>query len=60
MRAGWLRATLFGASLLAAQGAGAAQEIVFYTWADYIDPEVVRQFERETGATVRQRFFDSD
>jgi spermidine/putrescine transport system substrate-binding protein len=60
MLTGWVRAALLAAGILAVQGAWAAQEIVFYTWADYIDPEVVRQFERENAATVRQRFFDSD
>jgi putrescine transport system substrate-binding protein len=30
-----------------------------YNWTDYIDPEVVRAFERETGIRVRYDVFDS-
>lgn len=46
----------------AASGASAADrgELVFLTWADYIDPEVVAEFEREAGVQVRFSFYESD
>jgi len=36
------------------------QELVFLTWADYIDPAVVAGFEREYGVRVRQVHFEND
>lgn len=35
-------------------------ELVFFTWADYVDPAVIADFEHESGARVRQVFFESD
>lgn len=60
MQKTWLAASLLCVLSLLPRAVAAGQELVFYTWADYIDPEVVAQFERENDATVRQRFFDSD
>jgi spermidine/putrescine transport system substrate-binding protein len=37
-----------------------AQEITLFTWEDYIAPEVVAEFERQTGIQVRQVYYDSD
>ena len=34
--------------------------IVFYNWGDYIDPELLTQFEEETGYTVIYETFDSN
>ena len=31
----------------------------FYNWADYVDPGVLEQFEKETGVKVRYDMFDS-
>ena len=44
----------------AAASSAAGQELVFLTWADYIDPEVVAEFEQETGIAIRFRYFESD
>jgi spermidine/putrescine transport system substrate-binding protein len=40
---------------------GTAQaELVFLTWPDYIDPDLVAEFEAEHGVDVRFTYFDSD
>jgi spermidine/putrescine-binding protein len=35
-------------------------EIVFLTWADYLDPEIVTEFEQEHDIKVKFRYFESD
>jgi spermidine/putrescine transport system substrate-binding protein len=35
-------------------------DITWYTWEQYVDPEVLKAFEREYGVRVKQAFFDSD
>ncbi|MBI3774364.1 MAG: spermidine/putrescine ABC transporter substrate-binding protein [Gammaproteobacteria bacterium] len=48
---------------LAANGAPppvAPKELVVLTWADYIDPHVVAQFERSQHAKVKFMYFESD
>jgi putrescine transport system substrate-binding protein len=48
---------LFG--IAAAQGQ--SQRVVnVFNWSDYIDPEVLKDFSRETGITVRYDTFDSN
>lgn len=37
-----------------------AAEIVLFTWADYLDPDVVAEFEREFGVRLRQVYFEND
>lgn len=39
---------------------GAEQELVFLTWADYIDPGLVAEFEQAEGVKVRFVYFESD
>ena len=51
----WL-AVLF----LCAPALAAAQTLHVYTWPEYIDPEVVSEFERSRNVTVRFTYFDSD
>src|SRR5699024_10214723 len=34
--------------------------VVFYNWGDYIDPELLTQFEEETGYSVIYETFDSN
>lgn len=34
--------------------------VVFYNWGDYIDPEVIKQFEEESGYRVIYETFDSN
>jgi spermidine/putrescine transport system substrate-binding protein len=36
------------------------EELVFLTWADYLDPEVVAEFEQETGVKIKFAYFESD
>jgi spermidine/putrescine transport system substrate-binding protein len=35
-------------------------ELVFLTWSDYIDPEVVSDFERQAGVKVTMVYFEDD
>ncbi|PJC86734.1 spermidine/putrescine ABC transporter substrate-binding protein [Vibrio sp. HA2012] len=37
-----------------------ADEIKIYTWEEYFSDEVIRQFEQDTGHTVRQIYFESE
>jgi spermidine/putrescine transport system substrate-binding protein len=41
-------------------GNEAQQELVFLTWADYVDPDVVAEFEAEEGVKVQFVYFESD
>ena len=36
------------------------KDIYFYNWGDYVDPEVLRDFEEETGYNVIYETFDSN
>ncbi|MEO5333943.1 MAG: spermidine/putrescine ABC transporter substrate-binding protein [Magnetococcus sp. YQC-5] len=36
------------------------KELVILTWSDYLDPEVLQEFETSKGVTIRQVSFDSD
>ena len=47
------------ATLLAAQAA-LAQEVRVYNWSDYIDEELLTQFEEETGLELIYDVFDSN
>jgi putrescine transport system substrate-binding protein len=46
----------------AGSGAGGTEEKVLnvYNWSDYIDPQVIEDFQKETGITVRYDVFDSN
>ena len=37
-----------------------SKELVFLNWPDYMDPEILSEFEQRTGITVKQSYFDSD
>ena len=37
-----------------------SKELVFLNWPNYMDPEIIAEFERRTGITVKQSYFDSD
>jgi len=37
-----------------------SKELVFLNWPDYMDPEILVEFEQRTGITVKQSYFDSD
>ena len=37
-----------------------SKELVFLSWPDYMDPELLIEFKQRTGITVKQSYFDSD
>ncbi len=53
-------ALCFPASGFAARTSLPTDEIVLLTWADYLDPKLVSEFEREHAAKIRFRYFESD
>jgi spermidine/putrescine transport system substrate-binding protein len=64
-------AALSGAAVVALSALGAGvvgadeiaaptEELVFLTWADYIDPQLISEFEREHGVKISFRYFESD
>lgn len=42
------------------QGTAAADVLTIYNWGDYIDPALLKQFEKETGYKVNYETFDSN
>ena len=36
------------------------KELIFLNWSDYMDPEILEEFEQRTGITVKQTYFESD
>jgi spermidine/putrescine transport system substrate-binding protein len=40
--------------------AAESKELVFLNWPNYMDPEIIAEFEQRTGITVKQSYFDSD
>lgn len=55
-------AVLFGVrhQLESSLGLTGGNTIVFYNWGDYIDPDLLTQFEEESGYTVIYETFDSN
>ena len=51
--------TLLSAPLVAQQGA-APRELVFLTWSEYMDPELINAFENKYAAKVRMVYFEND
>ncbi|UUX32803.1 ABC transporter substrate-binding protein [Fundicoccus culcitae] len=47
-------------SYLEAVSGISSNSIVFYNWGDYIDPDIITQFEEETGYSVVYETFDSN
>lgn len=43
-----------------AQGQAGADELTIYNWGDYIDPQLLSKFEKETGLKVNYETFDSN
>ncbi|MCK9533043.1 MAG: spermidine/putrescine ABC transporter substrate-binding protein [Gammaproteobacteria bacterium] len=37
-----------------------ARELVFLNWSDYVDPELIHEFERRNGVRVRQVYYETD
>jgi len=55
-----LRTTTILAAAVATASAGWAQEVRVYNWSDYIDEELLTQFEEETGYELVYDVFDSN
>lgn len=57
-----ISAVLFGVryQLEHAEGYTGDKVINFYNWGDYIDPELLKEFEAETGYKVIYETFDSN
>lgn len=53
-------AVLFLLAIGSVSQAAATTPLVFFTWADYMDPEVLIEFEQRTGIRMKQSYFDSD
>ena len=51
--------TILAAAVLTAQ-AGWAEEVRVYNWSDYIDEDLLTQFEEETGIELIYDVFDSN
>ena len=41
-------------------GSGGKNSITVYNWGEYIDPDLLKQFEQETGIKVIYETFDSN
>lgn len=48
------------ASPWAAAAADAQRQLVFLTWSEYMDPELIERFEQEHDVTVRMVYFEGD
>lgn len=46
--------------LNSAEGYTGGNTLTIYNWGDYIEPELLKQFEQETGITVIYQTFDSN
>ncbi len=53
----WVAAMALATALA---GAAAAEELVFLTWAEYLAPELIGEFERESGATLKIVVYELD
>lgn len=47
-------------SLNSSQGYSSKNKLTIYNWGDYIDADLIKQFEKETGITVVYETFDSN
>ncbi|MCC7251648.1 polyamine ABC transporter substrate-binding protein [Hyphomicrobium sp.] len=57
-----VRVSIAGCCVLAllAAGAATAKEVRIYNWSDYIDDEILKEFEKETGIKLVYDVFDSN
>lgn len=55
-----INAILFSSYVLFLSSFTSADEIRIYTWEEYISDELVERFEKETGHTVKQVFFENE
>nr|HPG31576.1 extracellular solute-binding protein [bacterium] len=52
--------SLFLFLILCASCSKQKESLHIYNWADYIDPELIKQFETENNCVVKMDFFDSN
>lgn len=52
--------TLGIAALLAGFGQAQNKSINFFNWSEYVDPKVVKAFEKQSGIKVNQSFYESN
>lgn len=57
MKSLWVSAAV---ALLVSAGAATAGEVRVYNWSDYIDEDLLKKFEQETGHTLTYDVFDSN
>jgi spermidine/putrescine transport system substrate-binding protein len=46
--------------MIATMGCGGKPGLYFYNWGEFIDPELIAEFEKETGIRVRQGIYGSN
>jgi len=51
---------LFFCSYFPSLLAGEKEPVVFLNWADYMDPELLQEFQRQTGIEVKEVYYASD
>ena len=54
---------LFGASIYMKRSTSSTSQsdkLVIYNWGDYIDPELITKFTKETGIEIQYETFDSN
>ncbi|TVR58311.1 MAG: spermidine/putrescine ABC transporter substrate-binding protein, partial [Candidatus Competibacteraceae bacterium] len=58
----WFSGLLFLALAASSWGASAdaQRELVFLTWSEYMDPELIERFEEDHGVRVRMVYFEGD
>ncbi len=52
--------TAVSTSFATQQNTAPVQELVFFTWSDYMDPELIKAFENKYAAKVRMVYFEND
>lgn len=51
---------MFGSKALDSASATGSKSLIVYNWGDYIDPSLIKKFERQTGYHVTYETFDSN
>src|SRR3954451_15188820 len=51
---------IINAKLNEGGGSGGKDSITVYNWGEYIDPDLLKQFEKETGIRIIYETFDSN